>query len=60
MEETLSPRRACLLMAGALELAAVHDCERMIGEFLLTEAAVGRFPSPAELERRFGPTSQIV
>nr|VFJ43016.1 MAG: Integrase core domain-containing protein [Candidatus Kentron sp. DK] len=54
MEEALSPRQACRLMVGALELAADHDCEQAIEEFLLTEAATGRFPSPAELRRRFG------
>jgi len=59
LDEHLPPRQACQLMVGALKLAADHDCERTLGEFLRQETVVGRFPTLAELQWRFDPNGNL-
>nr|VFJ99666.1 MAG: hypothetical protein BECKLFY1418A_GA0070994_11039 [Candidatus Kentron sp. LFY] len=59
LDDYLPARQACRLMVGALKLAAEHDCEEMLGRFLLQVTSAGRIPSLAELRRRFGPNDGL-
>nr|VFK78260.1 MAG: Integrase core domain-containing protein [Candidatus Kentron sp. SD] len=59
LERHLAPRQACRVMVGALKLAAQHDCERAVENFLLQAIHAGVFPSSAELKRRFDPVALL-
>jgi hypothetical protein len=53
LDERLPERAACKLMVGALALAAEHDCEQSLGEFLLESLEQGTIPTRVDLQQRF-------
>ncbi len=42
-------------MVGALKLAADHNCQQALGDYLLKTAHCGELPTPVALQERFGP-----
>lgn len=54
LDARLAERAACKLMVGALALAAEHDCEQSLGQYLLQRLEAGAVPTLVDLQQRFG------
>lgn len=59
IDERCSVRHACKLIVGLLKLAADYNCEKELGEKVLTILEKGLIPSLGDLQRRYESPSKI-
>jgi hypothetical protein len=53
VDKTMSPKEACKFIVGLLQLAALHDCEKALGEAVLTALNEGKTLSLVSFQKQF-------
>ena len=53
VDKTMSPKEACKFMVGLLQLAALHDCEKALGEAVLIALNEGKTLSLVSFQKQF-------
>jgi hypothetical protein len=53
IDKTMSPKEACKFMVGLLQLAALQDCEKALGEAVLTALNEGKTLSLVSFQKQF-------
>ena len=60
IDQHCTPRHANKLMVGILKLAADHNCEQQLGEFVLSSLNKAKIPCLGMLQNRYQPCAQLL
>jgi hypothetical protein len=59
IDQYCTPRHANKLMVGILKLAADHNCEQQLGEFVLSSLTKAKIPCLGMLQKKYKPSMKL-
>jgi hypothetical protein len=59
IDQHCTPRHANKLMVGILKLAADHNCEQQLGEFVLSSLTKAKIPCLGMLQKKYKPSMKL-